>query len=720
MKHILSVTFLLRIISCLLIAAFVNATVGNGLGVVAQQESTTVRVDSTLGNDFAGCGTETAPCRSIQYALNSISAWGAGTILVAEGSYYYSGSGNDCERYLGTSAVVCIVNRNITLIGGYPHSDWSQPMSDAHPTDVDGQGQRRGVYVVNTESNTRSVWVEIQNFVIQNGVQVGKTSGSIDDLYAFGGGMMDNSAILILRNIAFKNNQVIGGSTSQSFGGAGSGGGLAMLLAPAGTYLENVTFTQNKAMGGSGSTRGGYGIGGGLYSYKSTYTGTNLTVINNQAIGGGTNGSGATPDYEKGDAQGGGISFQEESGVELSDIVVTGNVATGGNAPNGSGGGAFGGGVFAQNAEFTLHRATINMNKALGGAGKNPMTDPWFYGSLGEGGGLSADASIVTLDSVKVVGNQAIGGNGSNTGYGGAGAGGGAYLAWYYGPRNSIEIVNSIFADNYAAHGMGGAITGGGGGGLDLQGVQGTIKYSTIARNQLGSTSMQGTAIVALTGGQPVDVTFSNVIIANHTTPANLHAVRTQTGSILRMERTLWAGNWGNIYSGQGSGTVVNSNALTAASADFVSPGAPNYDYRIKKTSPAKDAGTGQAPTVDINLKSRTLFAPADIGASEYVPLVVSVSPARSGSLWISWVTDTSLVTGINHYEIIITCEAGATCPAAVNAGLSTRYALQGLTNSRTYTIRVQAWTATQAIETSNAIAAKPMAYSIFLPALLR
>jgi len=73
-----------------------------------------------------------------------------------------------------------------------------------------------------------------------------------------------------------------GDNTNSEFGGAGSGGGLALRAVPTG-LMEHITLDDNQAFGGAGTKRGGYAAGGGLFTYRSTVWGSYITITNNTA-----------------------------------------------------------------------------------------------------------------------------------------------------------------------------------------------------------------------------------------------------------------------------------------------------------------------------------------------------------------------------------------------------------------------------------------------------
>jgi hypothetical protein len=694
-------------------------TLAFGTTAVHGQASTgVIRVDGLSGSDSPTCGSEAAPCKSLQSALNNVAEFSGATVLVAEGTYMYAaGVFNACEAYLGNgTSVLCVFNKQIVLMGGYPHGNWTQADPDNHPTIIDGQGQRRGIYVF-TDPNKYAGSLRLVDVIVQNGFAQGATSGSIGHMTGFGGGLLADYARVELLRVTFRNNQARGGNTAQDAGGSAAGGGMALRTLGAGTSLEHVVFTNNQVFGGSGMQRGGYAIGGGLFTYQTAVSGHYITATNNQATGGSTTGVGLY-NGETGDAQGAGIAFQISTDADLQAVSVMSNTTTGGNAPSGTGGGAFGGGIFAEEAAVHLHDIVIRNNIGRGGAALNPASTK-FRGSLAEGGGLMTDRSSVVLEGAVIIVNQALAGNGSASGYGGAAGGGGAYFNANLNAVKTVTITNSIIADNYAAMGTGSSSpdmqAGGGGGGVTFHYVQPIVQFTTIARNRLNSTAMQGVAV----NGAPQDGKFDNTIIADHTVPAGMHAVAIQTDGDLLMQKTLWAGNSFNIYTS--GGPVTNWSPINVPSAEFVSPGAPNYNYHIKPTSPAKDAAAGSAVNNDVDEQWRPWLSAADVGADECVPLIAGGGPVASGQVLLNWWADTTLLTGVAHYDLSFTCPPGAVCPGTINAGTNQQHLISGLTNGKTYTVVVAAKdSSNQTLSVSNSIQFIPADHFIYLPLALR
>ncbi len=675
-------------------------------GAAAQKGTGTIRV-AQAGGVAHDCGSEVNPCPTIQDAVQRVLP--GDTILVAGGIY------KDVFPCLNEYTVLCVLNKKITIIGGYSTSNWDTPDLVANPTIFDGQGiYRVGIVQGPLPPDPLAAGLDLENVTIANGYRKGAPSGSDEATFVFGGGIEDNYGLLVLRHIVFKNNRALGGDTNQEHGGAGSGGGLAMRFAPAGTYLEDVTFDGNVAQGGSGATRGGFGIGGGLYTYNSITTIQYITATNNSSIGGSTTGGGTDSTFSEADGQGGGIAFQISSNTNLQYATLLNNTTIGGNAPNGNAGGGFGGGLFAQEATIALQDANVRDNAARGGNGNNPSSGV----SIAAGGGLQTDNSNVVLDRVWIINNQALGGNGNING--GPAGGGGGYLARYQG-NTTILIQNCIFSNNNAAMGSG-PKQGGGGGGLWLQGTQATIIHTTFAQNRLSSSPMQGSAILVLNDGAAsasvADISYS--IIADHTSYSGAPVVYVKQGNSATLNYTLWAPSTQAFYVASGA-TGNNENSVTAASAMFVSPGAPNYDYHILKSSPARDAAIGSTMDVDIDGESRLLFPPADIGADEYVPIVLSVTPFADRALRLDWRTNTTLVTNIDHYMISITCQSGANCPSPTNTGLQASFIFSNLTNSKNYSFTVTAKNSSNgSIDLSNLAIAMPVGNFIYLPLVLK
>ena len=580
------------------------------------------------GTDAPGCGFATSPCRTIQYAVNL--AESGNTIKVADGTYTYSGDTphDDCSLLSTRPPVVCVLNKHLTLVGGYSINNWTTSDPAANPTIIDGQDWYRGIMVVGWSKTENLASLEMKGFTIKRGLAKGGTSGAYHQVCGYGGGLFAYKASVTLEDLVFASNKAVGGDTAQTYGGYGVGGGLAIDTIPPGAIcsLEDLTFDSNEAVGGSGRDRGGIALGGGLSVYGTVVNANRITFTNNVAKAGNSSGNGVDTVYGiTADALGGGAAINTGSQVTLQHIAAIGNQAIGGDAgTQGSGdraGAAHGGALYSEKATMDVLDSDIRENLVRSGDATNSY--------VAGGGGIMGINSEVTVRRSTIIGNTARGGNGT-TGQSGSAGGGGVYLA-RFSTDTTVSIVNSIIADNYAERGSLGLESGGGGGGLWLQGVDVDIVHTTIARNRLGPNLFYGQAVLLLNQGAPTptiaDISYS--IIADHadTTPnpyltqAALHAF---AGNTVNLHYGLFANNDKNTNSdgspGPSPGGTFNGldTMLSAGSAGFIAPGSPDYDYHILANSAAKDQATGSTTSLDIDGQSRPYNGVSDIGADEY------------------------------------------------------------------------------------------------------
>lgn len=108
------------------------------------------------------CSSSASPCRTIQYAANQSAS--GDRILVAQGIYTYN-AGTDLCSFLQTRAVVCFVDKNLTILGGYSTSNWSIANPSVNLTVIDGQNSRRGVAVIGF--NTTIAYLDMEGFTIR-------------------------------------------------------------------------------------------------------------------------------------------------------------------------------------------------------------------------------------------------------------------------------------------------------------------------------------------------------------------------------------------------------------------------------------------------------------------------------------------------------------------------------------------------------------------------
>lgn len=658
--------------------------------VVLTSTQATLQVSGS--GDDGTCGRDSGVCRTIQRAVDL--AVSGDTIQVAAGTYT-AASGD---------SVVSVTSKNLILIGAGAEGD--------NVSIIDGGRVRRcvSVYLVDNFA--------MEGFVIQNGYF---DQGISNDLNVFGGGMLVTRSRVNLTDLLFQNNVVLGEANGSGRGGSGSGGGLTIRESSIASTLTNLVFTNNEARGGSGSTRGGYSLGGGLFVLQAVVNGSNLEFTNNRAVGGNASGSGE--DWGKADALGGAVSLQADSQVVLEDVIAHNNVATGGNAVQYAGG-AFGGAFFTEGqpdepTSLTLRGASVYDNQAVGGNASNGN------GGHAAGGGGQFAKSSVTFDRVRVYNNAALGGNGTLEN--GPAGGGGLYFQNLPGASVAVALVNTIVADNLVRLGTGTVNQGGGGGGLWVQCMNNMqLLHTTIANNHLQVQGqplgwVQGYAIVVGNDGcsaTPSDVRIDYGMITGHDGTA-LHVKENNTA---RLQYTLW-NNVRNTNAGDGQSGVIEETYTISQSGNpgYVSPEAPNYDYRISKDSDARDAAVGSPVTVDVDGEQRD--AVPDVGADEFTSaLVLSAAARNSTALNLVWRADTSRLPGVDHYLIVYTYEDGANPPAEgaspINAAMVTTYQLTGLSIYKKYTLRVEAYAGATLLDTSNTVIAFPTDIFVYFPLL--
>ncbi len=702
--------------------SFVTQT--DSLRLVAASSVYRVAVD---GSDVEDCGSEALPCQTIQYAVDL--ATSGDVVKVAAGTYTRSSPPFMTDCNVGSAnadPVVCLVNKHLTIIGGYTPGNWSVSDPEANPTVIDGQNDSRGVVVVGWSSDAATASLAMEGFTIRRGLALGAVSGQDWVIGAYGGGMYGTNAPVTLRHMAFESNRAIGGNTSQTYGGTAAGGAVALNGMPAGTVciLEDISFSGNRALGGEGRDRGGTAIGGGLYVDTADVHGSDLAFYDNVAQAGSSNGSGRDPIHNwTADGLGGGAAIHVSTDATLWRVTAVGNQAIGGNAALQAGAG-HGGAIYSEQALFRLQEADLRQNKALGGNAVN--------GYVGGGGALMVSESTMFLEQSTIIANEAWGGNGT-TGKTGPAGGGGLYLIRTSSRPDTILISNSIIAGNVAVEGEGAIISGGGGGGLWMQGVDVDITHATIARNRLGRTLVFGVGaiLVNFSCQRPTMVDMQYTIVEGHTHPHG-SALHVWQGNALNLHRSFFAANSRNTNAdgdpGLPPGTITGfSTCLEASAAAFVAPGSPDHDYHLLTSSPAIDQAVDSTASVDIDGDGRPLDHAPDIGADEtmLLPLALLVSRPESGSLALRWQLSPSLVGQLDHYEILVSAEAGASPPnegglgSPIDVGQQTAFTLTGLTDGKEYVLRVSAYDAADSALADNTVTARPMkVFHAFFPLL--
>ena len=646
---------------------------------------------ATTGNNSADCGGTDNPCRTLQHAVNRAANEQWVKILVAGGVYTrQNGDVSHCDN-LDIDAVACIINRRVQMIGGYSTDDWTSANPQTNPTIIDGQQSRRGIMMLNVSKPDNTL--TMTGFTIRNGLGSGISSRSGNDaISGFGGGIFVDSAGATLRNLRFENNKAIGHNRNSGRGGSAVGGGLALRGTVGTVVLDQIVFVGNRVEGGSGSDRGGYAIGGGLYTYRTVLKASNIFAEGNIALAGTSKGSGVDGNGELADAQGGALAFHLDSDIRLSNAEILNNQAIGGAAPSGNAGGAFGGGIFSESATIvTIVDTLVRGNVAAGGNGVN--SDTLFRGTgFGNGGGMRLAKSSAHLERVSVIDNLARGGTGAR--YRGSAGGGG--LSFTSKKNDDIKMVNVVVAGNRVEMGGGpDASAGGGGGGIWIQGNNVVIDHSTIAGNELeaGST-LHGTAMGLYERSVPdFDVLLRNSIVAQHETASNAQTIWVKAGNSIRFLDVMLADNGlGPLAEGEGTVTGRDST-ISVDTIGFLSPGAPNFNYRLAPLSPAIDAAPNSNVATDHDNEERTNIP--DIGAFERSNsfLQMTVTAAAADKLHVRWQADPLL----RSFRMSVTCSRGASppdggsCDSPMLINNAAAVELTGLTPYRPYTVGLEA-----------------------------
>jgi len=684
--------------------------------------SPTLRYVSTNGVDEGDCTDPNSPCNSIQYAINN--SFSGDTILVSEGTYNYP-TKKPCHL-----AIICSINKQLTLKGGYTKQTWNGPDPVNHPSIIDGAGLYRGVAVVGVvvdEIVTINTHLEMTGFTIQDSVALGSAPNNDYSPDGVGGGMLVQNASIHLEDIIFRNNQAIGANTGSGAGGQADGAGLRIEnpFVDTTSILQRVVFENNKSTGGQGPDRGGIAFGA-LYSYKAKVIIEDSKFFHNIAQAGSSTGDGYLNGLHA-DALGGGIAIMEGN-VTIKNVEVTENKVYGGNGKN-FGGGGYGGGIFIEDfgARVTsvwIYDSSIVRNQAIAGSGAT--------GGNGAGGGIDVDSSTITIDRTSIIQNSVIGGNGNFTNdTAGPGAGGGIYIFKVRSGDFRANLSNVIIANNYADQGKigTGSQGNGGGGGAVIHGVDATIHNSTIVANELGSNLILGQGVLVQNWPSPDNtdaiysgnLILSNSIVANHQ-KETIPAIIVQKNSLLTLHYGLFSGNSKDINSdGQPvtNGTIIGLDTFENVNdVGFVAPEEPFLNFHLRQNSVTRDKGGITQSLLDIDMQPRVYGSAVDLGADEYHPFNLSIRPGDT-LLFIDWERNIQIFNGIDlFHKLTIQCENDArppdqiSCGKTLDLGDQTNITLTGLTNFITYIIKVDSFSleneliassiATQAIPTSN------------------
>jgi len=690
----------------------------------------TTRYVAPNGQDSGNCTSSASPCRTIQYAVNQAAS--GDTILVAAGVYTYEQGVDPCP-FLQTRAVVCVRGKNLKIRGGFSLNNWQLFSPNENPTIIDGENKFRGVVV--NGYNVQRTHLEMSGFRIQNGLAQGPTYLNPYEPGAMGGGLWALLASVSLQDMLFLNNKAIGANTTSGDGGGADGAAIRIESSPLDTtsVIERVVFENNTSIGGNGPDRGGVAFGA-LFIYKSNVLIQDALFKNNLAQAGSSNGSGVSKrDGLNADALGGAIGIEFGNVVTLKRVRIVGNQVKGGSGSI-YGGGAFGGGILVEDTNlFEMYDSIVEGNIAKAGSGQNA-------GNAGGGGISSQNTELLRIERSMIVSNSSIGGDTTINGNpAGTGSGGGLYV---FSTRPTISyqatMTNLIIADNRSQQGQGslGPINSAGAGAV-FHGIKADISHATIAGNQLDPYLPVGQAMIVLpwqlpSGSIPSTVRLSYSIVSDHSQGmAGACAIAVIQGSTLHLNQVLFARN---IKDTNADGRPLPAGAFigmdtirTASSVKYVSPGAPNYNYRLRASSPAINSVGTSSIADDIDQQSRPYQNTADLGADEYWPFGLR-GTVSDGEIYLDWEIETQpFSNAVAYYMVTLSCEPGASspneiqCGQSINVGNITQLKLTGLSNFKNYRIRVDAYDGSgDLIANSKGVTLFPTNIFIFLPLVVR
>jgi hypothetical protein len=211
--------------------------------------------------------------------------------------------------YTGTGAAVITITRSITLYGGWDGAGSGAVARDpvVYPTTLDGQNQRRVVYISGNITPT------LAGFIIARGNATGLTAGCPSNPDGCGGGIFVHSAHPLIINSVITNNVAAITTIGNPTVAIGYGGGLFLRSA------DRAVISGNLIISNAASTAY-WGLGGGLYVRGSA---NGMQVRFNRVFG-----NAATTTDAVG--EGGGIYGGPD------DVLIQGNVFVG-NQTNSAG-----------------------------------------------------------------------------------------------------------------------------------------------------------------------------------------------------------------------------------------------------------------------------------------------------------------------------------------------------------------------------------------------
>jgi len=506
---------------------------------LTQPENSILRVASS-GVDAPGCGVESDPCRTVQYAVDQ--AQEGYEIRVASGVY------TDVHVREAITQVVYI-SKTIDILGGFTTTNWITPDLESNPTTLDAQGLGRVMVV------SRSVTVTLHGLRITGGNATGL--GGYPTLHYpnieyedSGGGIYIHSATMIISACAIYSNT---GSHLNEM--RGYGGGVFLWGSQNSQFISNSISNNIAAKGIDYPLEG---RGGGLYLIYSNHAVISGNLIQNNIGGYGTG------------SYGGGVALYYSDHVTMTQNEFSGNIASTNLATRGGGVYTFDSDhiLFNQNKVHDNYASSYQGDEFQVSGGGGLFFEYGAYFSIQENEILSNTSSIgsrseghgggillLNTDHVLLEKNLVIGNIASYSYYGSVGG------IWM-GASDALLISNTIH-DNIASIDWVGFYGGMGFGGQDITVTQNIIVSNTASLNSIGY-------------GGGLDASGTNVLLDNNLIANNFagkdeysygggivlgHGVINATKN--KILNNASGGDGGGIYIDRAHGILIDNDILS-------------------------------------------------------------------------------------------------------------------------------------------------------------
>ncbi len=514
-----------------------------------------VRYVSPTGSDTGDCSISSAPCATLQYAIDQ--ALPGDEIRVAGGVY-------SAVQVRGGTVQVAYVDKNLSITGGYTPTNWAVSDPVLNPTTIDPLAAGRGVVVSQTIASLKNLEVMNGNATGQGGFPFGGDVGG--GIYAFG-------ATLDVLTTTISGNAATTATLTAAYGGA-------IGAIDSTVTLVGNTLTGNRAQASADPLADGFG--GAVYladllGATSVVTLTGNFIDNNFAS-------------LYGSGYGGGVYLEGMSSAKLDSNFINANQAGGGVT-----GVSFGGGLVLQSVHPVTMRFNNIVGNQVGGQGNgggiyandvtiSSITDTVAANNAGsdlfsQGGGINATFADISMTNAVIADNFS------------GGSGGGIYV-----DTTAVTLTNSVLRTNIISGTNPGAA-------MMLLGSTGTLNQVTVSSNSGGN----GTGIAVVDNGIGFESAafISNTIITTHTTGITVSAISTAI-----LNGVLWFGN--GVDTG-GAGALTVSGAVTG---DPRFDPADGY-HLLDAASAAVDAGVNSGVATDIDGDLRPDGTGFDLGADE-------------------------------------------------------------------------------------------------------